>query len=192
MTPQTFVVGRTDADTTVAAFIRARLDLPWSRAKKMVESGQIKVAGQKVVDPAHRLKIGKRVEVVVPENPNPTKRTTRAKLPDAPKYDGPTPVVVYSDDTLVVIDKPAGLTMRHADEAAELASGEECLPTTPPSSSGDARPTGQGCRRPPARQGHHRPVVLRGLDGAHLTGSPRHDRTSVPGPGPRHAGVAAD
>jgi hypothetical protein len=134
MSAQTFVVGRTDADTTVAAFIRARLDLPWSRAKKMVESGQIKVAGQKIVDPAHRLKIGKRVEVVAPENPNPTKRTTRAKLPDAPKYDGPTPVVVYSDDTLAVIDKPAGLTTnRNADEAAEFGErpGSSCRPRSP-------------------------------------------------------------
>lgn len=134
MTAQTFVVGRTDADTTVASFIRVRLDLPWSRAKKMVESGQIKVAGQKVVDPAHRLKIGKRVEVVVPENPESSgkKRTTRAKLPDAPKYDGPTPVLVYSDDTLAVIDKPAGLTtMRHADEAAEFGErARKFLPTT--------------------------------------------------------------
>ena len=134
MTPQTFVVGRTDADTTVAAFIRARLDLPWSRAKQMVESGQIKVAGQKVVDPAHRLKIGKRVEVVAPAGSSPpsSRRTTRAKLPDAPKYDGPTPVLVYSDDTLAVIDKPAGLTtMRHAEEVAEFGErAKKFLPTT--------------------------------------------------------------
>jgi len=131
MTPQTFVVGFRDADQTVAAFLRTRLDLPWSRAKKLVESGQVRVAGQKVTDPAHRLKIGKHVEVVSPAAPA-GHRLTRAKLKEAPRYEGPMPVLVYSDDSIAVVDKPAGLTtMRHPDEAAEFGErGRKYLPTT--------------------------------------------------------------
>jgi 23S rRNA pseudouridine1911/1915/1917 synthase len=131
MTPQTFVVGFRDADQTVAAFLRTRLNLPWSKAKRLVEMGQVRVAGQKVVDPAHRLKIGKHVDVAI-EGPISSKKPARAKLKDAPKYDGPTPVLVYSDDSIVVVDKPAGLTtMRHADEAAEFGTrAKKFLPTT--------------------------------------------------------------
>jgi 23S rRNA pseudouridine1911/1915/1917 synthase len=132
MTPQTFVVGRRDADQTVAAFLRARLNLPWSKAKRLVESGQVRVAGQKVTDPAQRLKLGKRVEVVA-QGPAPKgQKPARAKLKTAPQYDGPQPELVYSDDSIAVVDKPAGLTtMRHPEEAAEFGErGKKHLPAT--------------------------------------------------------------
>lgn len=131
MTPQTFVVGRRDAEQTVAAFLRARLSLPWSRVKRLVESGQVRVAGQKVTDPAFRLKLGKNVEVVTPAAA-PSQKPVRARLKEAPRYDGPMPVLVYSDDSIAVVDKPAGLTtMRHAEEAAEFGErGKPYLPAT--------------------------------------------------------------
>ena len=148
MNLQTYVVGHRDADQTVAAFLRARLNLPWSKAKKLVESGVVRVAGQKTTDPAHRLKLGKRVEVTGPAAAPPLAAVKapakpalkakakpasgKAKLPSAPVYDGPQPVMVYSDDSVVVVDKPAGLTtMRHAEEAAEFGErGKTYLPTT--------------------------------------------------------------
>jgi 23S rRNA pseudouridine1911/1915/1917 synthase len=131
MTPHTFVVGRRDADQTVAAFLRIRLNLPWSKVKRLVESGQVRIAGQKVIDPAHRLKLGKHVEVVALDAPTGEK-TARARLKEAPKYDGPMPLLVYSDDSIAVVDKPPGLTtMRHAEEAAEFGErGKKYLPTT--------------------------------------------------------------
>ncbi len=132
MTSQTFVVGNRDADQTVAAFLRVRLNLPWSKAKRLVETGQVRVAGQKTTDPAHRLKLGKRVEVIAQVSQQPAAKPKRAKLPDAPTYDGPMPVIVYSDDGIVVVNKPAGLTtMRHEDEAAEFGEGKKkYLPVT--------------------------------------------------------------
>jgi 23S rRNA pseudouridine1911/1915/1917 synthase len=132
MTAQTFVVGRRDADQTVAAFLRVRLDLPWSKAKRLVESGLVRVAGQKVTDPAHRLKLGKHVEVLDAGRPAPAPKAARARLPDAPRYAGPAPVLVYSDDAIAVVDKPPGLTtMRHAEEAAEFGErGKAFLPAT--------------------------------------------------------------
>lgn len=135
MNAQTFIVGRLDAEQTLAAFIRVRLNVPWSKAKKIVEGGHVRVAGQPITDVAHRLKLGKRVEVLTESTKSKPKAapvTRRAKLPDAPKYDGPAPVLVYSDDALVVVDKPAGLTtMRHDDEAAEFGErGRTFLPVT--------------------------------------------------------------
>jgi 23S rRNA pseudouridine1911/1915/1917 synthase len=132
MNTQDFVVGRTDADQTVAAFLRARLNLPWSKAKQLVESGLVRVAGQKVSDPAFRLKLGKQVQVIVRETRPTEKRPARAKLASAPVYDGPAPVLVYSDDAIVVVNKPAGLTtMRHSEEAEEFGErGKTYLPVT--------------------------------------------------------------
>ena len=132
MTPQTFVVGFRDAEQTVSAFLRARLNLPWSKVKKLVESGQVRVAGQKITDPALRLKLGKRVDVVGQGPPSKGQKPSRAKLKEAPAYDGPQPVLVYSDDSIAVVDKPPGLTtMRHAEEAAEFGErGKHYLPAT--------------------------------------------------------------
>lgn len=131
MSTQTFVVGRRDAELTVAAFLRARLGLSWSQTKRLVEMGRVRVANQKVVDPAFRLKLGKQVDVVTEESSQSVK-PARAKLPDAPTYDGPQPVLVYSDDAIVVVDKPAGLTtMRHAEEAEEFGErARKFLPVT--------------------------------------------------------------
>src|SRR5262245_35069796 len=132
MTTQTFVVGHRDADQTVAAFLRARLNLPWSKAKKLVESGQVRIAGQKVTDPAQRLKLGKHVDVQAHGSPPPGQKSARVRLPDAPRYDGPMPLLVYSDDSIAIVDKPPGLTtMRHAEEAEEFGErGKKFLPIT--------------------------------------------------------------
>ena len=105
MIEQTFVVGFRDADQTVSAFLRARLNIPWSKVKKLVETGQVRVAGQKVIDPAHRLKIGKRVAVVGHKPAAASQKPVRAKLKSAPTYDGPTPSLVYSDDSIAVVGR---------------------------------------------------------------------------------------
>lgn len=136
-----FIVGRQDANQTLAAFLKTRLLLPWSKTKELIEKGAVRVASQPVNDPAARLKLGKQVEVTVQEEgiakPNPKakprpKTQPKSKLPDAPKYDGPMPSLVYSDDSIVIVDKPAGLTtMRHEEEAAEFgARGRTYLPLT--------------------------------------------------------------
>jgi 23S rRNA pseudouridine1911/1915/1917 synthase len=132
MDQQTFIVGRRDADQTLAAFLRARLNLPWSKAKRLVESGQVRVANQKMIDPAFRLKLGKRVDVVAQSSTARQASAPRAKLVSAPKYEGPAPVLVYSDDAIAVVNKPPGLTtMRHAEEADEFGErGKKFLPVT--------------------------------------------------------------
>jgi 23S rRNA pseudouridine1911/1915/1917 synthase len=132
MTPQAFVVGRGDIDQTLAAFLRSRLNLSWSKVKSLIGQAQVQVAGQKITDPAFRLKLGKEVRVIGQESKPEERKTHRAKLPDAPVYDGPQPTLVYSDDAIVVVDKPAGLTtMRHPEEAEEFGErGKKFLPVT--------------------------------------------------------------
>ena len=131
-----YIVAKNEAKQTVAAFLRAKLDLSWSKTKQLIEKKQVRVAGHPTGDPALRLKAGNRVEVhglsalvnkkppkALPKKPAGKPRTTWA---------GPAPVIVYEDGAIVVVDKPAGLTtMRHAEEAAEFGDrGKRFLPTT--------------------------------------------------------------
>lgn len=135
MTAEPFVVGRPETGRTLAAVLRARLGLSWSRARQLVERRQVRINGQTCPDAARRLKNGQRVEFVEPKRPHarpakPQKRS-KAHAPIAP--DVPSGVVVrHADDAVVVVDKPAGLTtMRHADEAAEFGPrGKRFLPKT--------------------------------------------------------------
>ena len=129
-----FIVARGEGKQTLAAFLRSKLNLSWSKAKELVTKKQVRVAGQPTADPAQRLKVGNRVEVhgLSPiEKPHPSKKRPIAKKP-APAYDGPMPEIIYEDDSIVVVNKPAGLTtMRHPDETAEFGErGKKYLPTT--------------------------------------------------------------
>jgi 23S rRNA pseudouridine1911/1915/1917 synthase len=114
---------------------RAKLNLPWSKAKELVAKKQVRVAGQPTADPAQRLKVGNRVEVhgfsPIAAKPQPATRKSKIVKPK-PAYDGPMPEVVYEDNSIVVVNKPAGLTtMRHADEVAEFGErGKRFLPVT--------------------------------------------------------------
>ena len=144
-----FQVTRGEANQTVAAFLRGRLKLSWSQAKQLVERRQVRVAGQSVTDPAQRLRPGKRVEVhgsggnTAPQRKTPPKPAPKAKAarkakpkrqpePKPAPSPGPSPEVVYADDAVVVVNKPAGLTtVRHPEEAAEHgARARRFLPPT--------------------------------------------------------------
>jgi 23S rRNA pseudouridine1911/1915/1917 synthase len=156
MPPITFVVDRREAGKTLAAVLKARFGLTWSQAKRLVERKHVKVSGQVESDVARRLKLGKRVELaagtVESRAGEGVKGRTGEKQPQkkpqpkpAPPKPGRervavttsplqpfTPSLVYQDDFLVVVDKPAGLTtMRHREEAAEFGEkGKKFLPRT--------------------------------------------------------------
>src|SRR4051794_28131619 len=126
---RSFVVTRAEADQTLAAVLRGRLGLSWSKARALVESRRVLVGGRPVGDPAGRLRPGQRVEVIDAAGPL---RPGRKPPPAKPAPGGPRPTIVYADDDLVVVDKPPGLTtMRHAHEAAEFGErGRRFLPAT--------------------------------------------------------------
>jgi 23S rRNA pseudouridine1911/1915/1917 synthase len=138
--PLVFVVDRKEAGKTLAAVLKARYGLSWSRAKRLVEGRHVRVGQHVETDVARRLKPGKQVwlapgavevrsaergvrsEEQQPGPSKPTrderpKRESKPRRPE-PKWDVE---LVYTDDHVVVVNKPAGLTtMRHAGEAAEF------------------------------------------------------------------------
>jgi 23S rRNA pseudouridine1911/1915/1917 synthase len=158
--PIQFVIDRREAGKTLAAVLKSRFGLSWAQAKRLVEKSHVKVSGQVETDVARRLKLGKRVELAAgtvevkkseekgvrskgkgekgskEHDTKPRERsrsTLHSSLPtphSAPSLDPD--VIVYADDAVVVVNKPAGLTtMRHADEAAEFgARGKRFLPKT--------------------------------------------------------------
>ena len=156
MPPIQFLADHRDAGNTVAAMQRARFKLTWTQAKRLEENGHVRVAGMGCSDPTTRIKKNNRVWIrdgVIENTPLPP-GLQRPKLPKPappvkpppkakaqPKKDiTPKPTVqlpigmelVYSDDAVVVVNKPAGLTtMRHAEEAAEFGHrGMSFLPKT--------------------------------------------------------------
>ncbi|MDB5313126.1 MAG: RluA family pseudouridine synthase [Gemmataceae bacterium] len=155
MPPIVFVVDHREAGKTLASVLKKRYGLSWSQAKRLVERRHVRVGQQIEVDVARRLKVGKKVqldagtiEVREPasarraDKPAPKPPPAKAPRPRVTKPAGgeagpPSPLVtgvevVYSDDTVVVANKPAGLTtMRHREEADEFGPrGKRFLPKT--------------------------------------------------------------
>ena len=140
-----FVVDGRESGKTLAAALKRRYGLSWSQAKRLVEGRHVRVGQQIETDVARRLKIGKSVTLdsgtvelktargpgaAKPDaksapTPAPPKRAAsggrRAAKPPAPRADISGIDIVYADDAVVVVNKPAGLTtMRHAGEADEF------------------------------------------------------------------------
>lgn len=151
MPPIEFLAEQKYAGKTVAAVLRDRYKLSWNQAKRLVEGGHVRVAGFPCNDVAKRIKRGNRIwiregTVEVPATLKEAKAPPKAKsTPPAPKPPTAKPaakpieplpfspeIVVYSDDSVVVVNKPAGLTtQRHAEEIAEFGDrGKAYLPKT--------------------------------------------------------------
>jgi 23S rRNA pseudouridine1911/1915/1917 synthase len=127
-----------------------------------VEKKHVKVSGQVEPDVARRLKAGKRVDIAAgtierkgaaegsrePGDGKQERSKARIRKPRtgpsaarsnksqsgraSPSNDTPEIATVYSDESVVVVNKPAGLTtMRHREEAAEFGErGKKFLPKT--------------------------------------------------------------
>jgi len=148
MPPIEFLAERREAGKTIASVLRARFDLPWSLAKRLIENGHVRVAGFACTDPGHRVKAKNRVwirEGVIENKAEKKQQYSRdAKRSAPPRKEQlrkkPKPIdtavpgveIVYTDDAVVVANKPAGLTtMRHAEEAEEFGPrGKAYLPKT--------------------------------------------------------------
>ncbi|HEY4176303.1 MAG TPA: RluA family pseudouridine synthase [Kofleriaceae bacterium] len=83
------------AGVTLAAFVKAKSDVPNSVAKKQIETGKVFVDGNCVTEITLRLQVGQSVEV-----------RANARRPLDPEREG---VLVYDDAHVVVIDKPSGV-----------------------------------------------------------------------------------
>lgn len=152
MPPIVFVVDRRENGKTLAAVLKTRYGLSWAHAKRMIENRHVRVGQQVETDVARRLKVGKHVQLdsgmVEVKNatpaapakkpaakpkppPKPAKATAAPPTADRPGLVLAAEAVVYADDAVVVVNKPAGMTtMRHAEEAAEFGRGKRFLPKT--------------------------------------------------------------
>ena len=153
MPPISFVVDRREAGKTLAAVLKKRFGISWSQAKRLVEGRHVRVGQQLEAEVARRMKPGKRV--VIDAGTMELKSPERGKKAEPPVAAKPVPVkkpvkrapkaippkgispfasaveIVYSDDAVVVVNKPAGLTtMRHKEEAEEFGKGKKFLPIT--------------------------------------------------------------
>jgi 23S rRNA pseudouridine1911/1915/1917 synthase len=105
-----YTVEKAEAGGTLAALLRARGSLAWSRARALVERGKVSVDGERVLDPAARVRAGQ--EVAIDE----AARVARAPARGA---------IVFEDTHVVVLDKPAGISsvpweLRERDTALDL------------------------------------------------------------------------
>jgi 23S rRNA pseudouridine1911/1915/1917 synthase len=88
--------------------VRALSKVPWSEARRLVETGKVRVAGEVVTDPGRKVRAGDRLALFM-RAPRP--QTARVQELGAD-------LVVYADPALVVVRKPAGMsTVPFGDEA---------------------------------------------------------------------------
>jgi 23S rRNA pseudouridine1911/1915/1917 synthase len=100
----TFIAAAEDAGARLDAFLAARVaNASRSRLKQLIEDGEVLVAGR-AAKPSHKLRAGETVEL---EAPAPLASSDFA--PEDIPLD-----IVYEDDSIVVVNKPAGLVVHPA------------------------------------------------------------------------------
>src|SRR5437764_1042185 len=98
-----FDVSEEDAGARLDAFLAARVaSLSRTALKRAIEDGDVLVGGR-AAKPSHKLRAGERVEVELPAPP--TSELTPEDIP----LD-----IVYEDDDVVVVNKPAGMVVHPA------------------------------------------------------------------------------
>ncbi|MFZ2081806.1 MAG: RluA family pseudouridine synthase [Xanthobacteraceae bacterium] len=103
-TPTSVLVAPDEAGQRLDRVLARHLaELSRSRLKTLIEAGTVEVDGHTIRDPSHRVNSGAAIKVDVPP-PRPAR----------PEGE-PIPLkVVYEDDDMIVIDKPAGLVVHPA------------------------------------------------------------------------------
>lgn len=91
-----FVAGTEDAGERLDRLAARRLDISRSLTQRLIRSGSLRVDG-KEVSPSHRVHGGERIEAEIPDE---TLQAEEIRVP-----------VVFEDEYLIVVDKPAGLVV---------------------------------------------------------------------------------
>ena len=82
---------------------RALAPLSRTQTKRLIEGGQVVVAGVAATDPAAKTRAGQSFSITLPE-----------PVPDKPVPQAMALVIPYEDEHLLVVDKPAGLVVHPA------------------------------------------------------------------------------
>lgn len=89
--------------------VRALVGVTWSEARRLIETGKIRLAGEVVTNPTRKVRKGDPLELSLAA-PRPS--VARARRLEAD-------LVVYIDPAVVVVNKPAGLSTVPFDESEE-------------------------------------------------------------------------
>ena len=101
---ETVVVADTQAGERLDRVLAARIaQLSRSRLKALILAGEVAIGGRTIRDPSHRVNAGDTIVVTLPP-PEPAE----------PEAENIPLKVVYEDDDIIVIDKPAGLVVHPA------------------------------------------------------------------------------
>ena len=102
---------------TLATIVRnLKPDLSWSRIKKIIAQGHIKISNDVCLDPARRVRAAEEVELLV--------------KPDGKALDKQEIVIRHLDEHLVVVEKPPGVnSVRHPAERTWKESRKSLSPT---------------------------------------------------------------
>ncbi len=94
-------IGAEDAGGRIDKVLVARLpELSRARLQALIRAGRLVAGGATITDPSHRVKPGQTYRLACPPATEPEVRGEAIPL-----------VVVYEDDELIVVDKPAGLVV---------------------------------------------------------------------------------
>src|SRR4051812_25938892 len=98
---ETLTIATEDDGTRLDRVLAARIPaLSRSRLKALILSGEVAINGETIRDPSERVKSGAIIVVTLPE-PEPAQ----------PAGENIPLKIVYEDDDLILIDKPAGLVV---------------------------------------------------------------------------------
>src|SRR4051812_35288941 len=101
---ETVVTAAEDAGARLDRVLAARIEgLSRTRLKALILDGAVTIGGRTIRDPEHRVNAADAISVAVPEADDPEPKGENIPLN-----------IVYEDDDLVVIDKPAGLVVHPA------------------------------------------------------------------------------
>jgi 23S rRNA pseudouridine1911/1915/1917 synthase len=102
--PLAFTVDEAEAGARLDAFLAARVEgLSRTRLKQSIEDGDVLISGRTAAKGSYKLRAGDQVELEIPAPPSS----------DFTPEDIPLRII-YEDDSLVVLDKPAGLVVHPA------------------------------------------------------------------------------
>src|ERR1700716_3589300 len=98
-----FTIDEIDADTRLDAYLAARIE-GWSRSRlqRLIDDGDVLVNGR-IAKPSYKLKANDEIEVEL--TPPPSASFTPENIPID---------VLYEDDDLIVVNKPAGMVVHPA------------------------------------------------------------------------------
>ena len=95
------IVKETDENMRVDVFInKNEIDISRTRIKNLILDKRLKLNDKIITDPSKRILVNDRIELLIPEPKKPSLKPFKFKLN-----------IVYEDDDLIVLNKPAGIVI---------------------------------------------------------------------------------